>query len=83
MIQLVSDEKGKPTQIRTGSQTFYLIKREDRFGIRLKDSNSKARLAFQRAALVSDRRKLQSHGPVRSFAGAEGSDGSECPGREV
>src|ERR1700736_3444424 len=36
-IDLVSDEKGKPTEIRTGSQTFYLIKREDRFGIRLKD----------------------------------------------
>src|ERR1044072_2065193 len=46
-IQLVSDEKGKPTQIRTGSQTFYLIKREERFGIRLKDSQSKARLAFK------------------------------------
>ena len=46
-IQLISDEKGKPTQIRTGSQTFYLIKREDRFGIRLKDSQSKARLAFK------------------------------------
>lgn len=46
-IQLVSDEKGKPTQIRTGSQTFYLIKREDRFGIRLKDSKSKARLEFK------------------------------------
>lgn len=46
-IQLVSDEKGKPTEIRTGSQTFYLIKREDRFGIRLKDSNSKARLGFK------------------------------------
>ena len=46
-IDLVSDEKGKPTQIRTGSQTFFLIKREERFGIRLKDSQSKARLAFK------------------------------------
>ena len=46
-IQLVSDEKGKPTEIRTGSQTFYLIRREDRFGIRLKDSQSKARLGFK------------------------------------
>jgi len=45
-IQLVSDEKGKPTEIRTGSQTLYLIKRDERFGIRLKDSQSKARLAF-------------------------------------
>jgi uncharacterized protein (DUF1684 family) len=46
-IQMVSDEKGEPTKIRTGSQTFYLIKREERFGIRLKDSQSKARLAFK------------------------------------
>lgn len=40
-IELVSDEKGKPTLIQTGSQTFYLIKRVDRFGIRLKDKNNK------------------------------------------
>lgn len=46
-IDLVSDEKGKPTEIRTGTQTFYLIRREDRFGIRLKDSQSKARLEFK------------------------------------
>ncbi len=46
-ITLVSDEKGKPTEIHTGSQTFYLIQREDRFGIRLKDSQSKARLDFK------------------------------------
>jgi uncharacterized protein (DUF1684 family) len=46
-IELVSDEKGKPTEIRTGSQTFYLIKREERFGIRLKDSQSKARMTFK------------------------------------
>jgi uncharacterized protein len=45
-IELVSDEKGKPTVIQTGSQTFYLIKREDRFGIRLKDKNSKERVNF-------------------------------------
>jgi uncharacterized protein len=46
-IDLVSDEKGKPTEIRTGSQTFFLIRREDRFGIRLKDSNSEARRNFK------------------------------------
>ena len=46
-IALVSDEKGKPTEIHTGSQMFYLIRREDRFGIRLKDNQSKAREAFQ------------------------------------
>src|SRR5438045_3148529 len=32
-VGLVSDEKGKPTEIKTGTQTFYLIKREERFGI--------------------------------------------------
>lgn len=46
-MTLVSDEKGKPTEIRTGSQMFYFIRREDRFGIRLKDNESKTRLAFQ------------------------------------
>ena len=46
-IDLVSDEKGKPTEIRVGSQMFYLIRREDRFGIRLKDNQSKGRLAFK------------------------------------
>ncbi len=45
-IELVSDAQGKPTVIQTGSQTFYLIKREDRFGIRLKDKNSKERTEF-------------------------------------
>ncbi len=46
-ITLVSDEHGKPSEIRTGSQMFYLIRREDRFGIRLKDNQSKARLTFK------------------------------------
>src|SRR5262249_9932003 len=46
-IDLVSDEKGKPTEIRAGSQTFYLIRRGDRFGIRLKDNQSNGRLAFK------------------------------------
>jgi uncharacterized protein (DUF1684 family) len=45
-IELVSDAQSKPTVVQTGSQTFYLIKREDRFGIRLKDKNSKERLNF-------------------------------------
>jgi uncharacterized protein (DUF1684 family) len=45
-VELVSDEKGKPTEIRTATQTFFLIKREERYGIRLKDSNSEARRKF-------------------------------------
>jgi uncharacterized protein (DUF1684 family) len=46
-IDLVSDDNGKPTEVRTGTQTFFLIRREDRFGIRLKDSNSEARRNFK------------------------------------
>lgn len=45
-VELVSDQQGKPTEIRTGTQTFFLIKREERFGIRLKDNNSEARRNF-------------------------------------
>jgi len=43
---LVSDEFGKQTIITTGSPSFYLIKREERYGIRIKDNNSKARSSF-------------------------------------
>ena len=46
-IELTSDEKGKPTEIRTGTQTLTLIKREERYGIRLRDSNSEARRNFK------------------------------------
>ncbi len=47
-IVLASDEMGKPVEIQTGSQTFFLIKRGDRFGIRLKDKNNKTRLTFKK-----------------------------------
>jgi uncharacterized protein (DUF1684 family) len=46
-IELASDEDGKPTKVHIGSQILSLIKREDRFGIRLKDSSSKVRLNFK------------------------------------
>lgn len=46
-LKLASDTKGKPTEIRTGSQLFYLIERDDRYGIRVKDSESKARTEFK------------------------------------
>ena len=52
-VDLVSDEKEKPTEIRTGTQTFFLIKREERFGIRLKDSNSETRSAKNIAVTVT------------------------------
>lgn len=46
-IVLVSDENQKQTIIQTGSQSFYLIKRETKYGIRLKDKNSPNRLNFK------------------------------------
>ncbi len=46
-IELISDEKGVPFVIQTGSQAFYLIKRENRFGVRLKDKNSTQRANFK------------------------------------
>ncbi len=45
-IELVSDENGNPTVIKSGGLSFYLIKRENRFGIRLKNQNSPKRLNF-------------------------------------
>jgi len=45
-VELASDDPGPATKVKTGSQTFYLIKREDRYGIRLKDSESPTRKNF-------------------------------------
>lgn len=45
-VEMQSDDPGPATKITTGSQTFYLIKREDKFGIRLKDSDSEERRNF-------------------------------------
>jgi uncharacterized protein (DUF1684 family) len=44
--EILSDEKGKPTTVRMGSQSFFLIKRDKRFAIRVKDANSKERRGF-------------------------------------
>lgn len=47
-IELGSDDNnGKPTKVTVGSQTFYLIKREGRFGIRLKDTSNPPRVNFK------------------------------------
>jgi uncharacterized protein len=45
-IGLESDEKGEPTIVRHGTLSFYLIKRGDRLGVRVKDSASAARSRF-------------------------------------
>lgn len=45
-LDLSSDEKGEPTVLRYGALSFYLIKRGDRLGVRVKDSASPARRRF-------------------------------------
>ncbi len=45
-LELVSDENGEPTVVRHGTISFYLIRRGDRLGVRVKDSASAARKAF-------------------------------------
>jgi len=45
-MALRSDAEGEPTLLRRGSVSFYLIKRGERLGVRVKDSRSPALLAF-------------------------------------
>ena len=45
-IDLVTDEKTDPTVVSFGSQSFYLIERDGRTGVRLKDTRSEQRLNF-------------------------------------
>ena len=45
-LDLASDESGKPTIARHGTISFYLIKRGDKLGVRVKDSANAARKAF-------------------------------------
>lgn len=45
-IELKSDENGKPTLIEIGDVSFTLIKREDRYGIRVRDKTSPTRQKF-------------------------------------
>ncbi len=44
---LKSDAEGKPDVLLLGDLSFYVIKRGDRFGIRVKDSESPVRLGFK------------------------------------
>ena len=46
-IDLISDIDQKQTVIEIGSQSFYVIKREDRYGVRLKDKANRARKEFR------------------------------------
>jgi uncharacterized protein (DUF1684 family) len=44
---LASDQTGKPTVVRLGSLSFFLIERGERLGIRVRDSESPALAGFQ------------------------------------
>jgi uncharacterized protein (DUF1684 family) len=46
-ISLLSDANGKPTIVSMGSLTFFVIKRGDKFGLRIKDKHHPARRSFQ------------------------------------
>jgi uncharacterized protein (DUF1684 family) len=46
-VELKPDDPGPPTKIKIGSQSFYVIKRGDKLGIRLKDNNNPARSNFK------------------------------------
>jgi uncharacterized protein len=43
---LKKDSEGKPTSLKLGSLSFYLIQRGDRIGVRIKDSQSPLRASF-------------------------------------
>lgn len=44
---LVSDDKGDPTTVSLGSVSFFVIRRGDRWAVRIKDSDSPVRQGFQ------------------------------------
>jgi uncharacterized protein (DUF1684 family) len=46
-LDLVSDETGKPTVLRHGTLSFYLIRRGEKVGVRVKDSANPERKAFR------------------------------------
>lgn len=45
-LAIQSDEKGKPDEIRINDLTLFVVKRGERYGIRLRDKNSEARKTF-------------------------------------
>lgn len=46
-LTLLSDADGKPTILKLGSLTLFVIKRGDRLGLRVKDKNHPARINFK------------------------------------
>jgi uncharacterized protein (DUF1684 family) len=45
-LELVDDHEGPPTRLFVESVSFFLIRREERLGVRIKDSDAPARSAF-------------------------------------
>ncbi len=45
-VQLEPDTSGSPTRVRLGALTFWVIRRGDRYGIRLRDTKSRFRREF-------------------------------------
>jgi uncharacterized protein (DUF1684 family) len=45
-LDLASDEKGEPTVVKHGTLSFFLIRRGEKLGVRVKDSASAARKSF-------------------------------------
>src|SRR5215813_4371781 len=45
-LELQSDDKGKPTILKLGSLKLFVIKRDEKLGLRLKDSRNPARANF-------------------------------------
>lgn len=46
-LDLASDETGEPTVVRHGTLSFYLIRRGEKLGVRVKDSANPARKSFR------------------------------------
>jgi uncharacterized protein (DUF1684 family) len=46
-LDLASDEAGEPTVVRHGTLSFYLIRRGEKLGVRVKDSANAARKSFR------------------------------------
>jgi len=45
-LPLMDDSSGRPTIVRLGEVSFFLIRREDRLAVRIRDAGSEARAAF-------------------------------------
>ncbi len=66
-IPLRSDAAGAPDVLRLGRLRLYVIERGDRYGIRLKDPESRDAPELHRPSLVPGRRALPRRRPLRTL----------------